>query len=137
MCAPAALIQGPHFSLRECGLPPAFRAADTSGLGTAAGDLAAEGLQLGYGLSVLIFGGVIAAVTLAHYKFRLNAIAAFWIAYILTRPLGASFGDLLARPMADGGLGLGNVITSGLFLVTLLALVSYLTLGQKKVAVIQ
>ena len=86
---------------------------------------------------MLIFGGVIAAVTLAHYKFRLNAIAAFWIAYILTRPLGASFGDLLARPMADGGLGLGNVITSGLFLVTLLALVSYLTLGQKKVAVIQ
>ena len=109
----------------------------TFALGTAAGDLTAEGLQLGYRLSVLIFAGVIAAVTLAHYKFRLNAIAAFWIAYILTRPLGASFGDLLARPMVDGGLGLGNVITSGLFLVTILALVSYLTIGQKKVAVIQ
>ena len=86
---------------------------------------------------MLIFGGVIAAVTLAHYRFGLNTIAAFWIAYILTRPLGASFGDLLAKPLADGGLGLGNVITSGLFLVTILALVSYLTIGQKKVAVIQ
>ena len=137
MFPPAALVGRLHFSLGECGLPPAFRAADTSGLGTAAGDLAAEGLQLGYGLSVLIFGGVIAAVTLAHYRFGLNTIAAFWIAYILTRPLGASFGDLLAKPLADGGLGLGNVITSGLFLVTILALVSYLTIGQKKVAVIQ
>ena len=104
----------------------------TFALGTAAGDLAAEGLKLGYDWSVLIFAGVIGAITLAHYKLRLNAIFAFWMAYILTRPLGASFGDLLAKPLADGGLGLGNVVTSGLFLVTILGMVSYLTLGQKR-----
>lgn len=104
----------------------------TFALGTAAGDLAAEGLKLGYGWSVLIFAGVIGAITLAHYKLGLNAIVAFWVAYILTRPLGASFGDLLAKPLADGGLGLGNVVTSGLFLVTILGLVSYLTFGQKR-----
>lgn len=104
----------------------------TFALGTAAGDLAAEGLKLGYGWSVLIFAGVIGAITLAHYKLGLNAIVAFWAAYILTRPLGASFGDLLAKPLADGGLGLGNVVTSGLFLVTILGLVSYLTFGQKR-----
>lgn len=105
----------------------------TFALGTAAGDLAAEGLKLGYAWSVLIFAGVIGAITLAHYKFRFNAIAAFWLAYILTRPLGASFGDLLAKPLADGGLGLGNVVTSALFLVTIVGLVSYLTIGRKKV----
>ena len=82
---------------------------------------------------MLIFAGVIGAITLAHYKFGLNAIAAFWLAYILTRPLGASFGDLLAKPLADGGLGLGNVVTSALFLVTIVGLVSYLTIGRKKV----
>jgi uncharacterized membrane-anchored protein len=99
----------------------------TFALGTAAGDLAAEGLQWGFGVSVLVFGGLIAATTLGHYAFKLNAIAAFWIAYILTRPLGASTGDLLAQPVADGGLGLGNVVTSSLFLLTILALVTVMT----------
>lgn len=104
----------------------------TFALGTAAGDLAAEGLQLGYGISVLAFGGLIAAITFGHYVFKLNAILAFWLAYILTRPLGASSGDLLAQPVANGGLGLGNVVTSGLYLVTILALVSYMTIRQKR-----
>ena len=54
------------------------------------------------------------------------------MAYILTRPLGASTGDLLAQPMANGGLGLGNVITSSLFLLTILTLVSYMTVFQRK-----
>ncbi len=103
----------------------------TFALGTAAGDLAAESLQLGYALSALMFGALIAAVTLAHYGFRFNAIPAFWIAYILTRPLGASFGDLLSQPAANGGLGLGTVGTSGLFLATIFILVSYLTISQK------
>src|SRR5207253_6427217 len=62
----------------------------TFALGTAAGDLAAERLNLGYPLSVLLFGGMIALVALAHYRFAMNAVAAFWMAYILTRPLGAS-----------------------------------------------
>ncbi len=109
----------------------------TFALGTAAGDLAAEGLQLGYGVSVLVFAALIAATTFAHYVLKFNAIAAFWIAYILTRPLGASSGDLLAQPLVAGGLGLGNVVTSSLFLMTILALVSYLSIAQKKPLALQ
>ena len=99
----------------------------TFALGTAAGDLAAEGLKLGYAWSVLIFAGVIGVITLAHYKFGLNAIAAFWLAYILTRPLGTSFGDLLAKPVSEGGVGLGTVGTSAIFLITIVGLVAYLS----------
>lgn len=98
----------------------------TFALGTAAGDLVAESLSVGYALSALLFAAVIAAVTVAHIKFGLNAILAFWIAYILTRPLGASIGDLLSQARADGGLGLGTALTSALFLGTILALVIYL-----------
>src|SRR4051812_6559314 len=65
----------------------------TFALGTAAGDLTAEKASLGYGVSVLIFGGAIGAVAVAHYVFRMNAVLSFWLAYILTRPLGASIGD--------------------------------------------
>ena len=71
----------------------------TFALGTAAGDLVAEQFGLGYGKSALIFGGADrASVAVAHYRFGLNAIVAFWVAYILTRPLGASIGDFLSRP---------------------------------------
>lgn len=104
----------------------------TFALGTAAGDLVAESLQLGYATSALIFGGLIALVTFAYYVFKANAIAAFWIAYILTRPLGASCGDLLSQPTANGGLGLGTVGTSMLFLLTILALVAYLSVAHSK-----
>lgn len=96
-------------------------------LGTAAGDLVAEGLNLGYWVSALIFAALIGAVTLAHYRFKLNAVLAFWIAYILTRPLGASLGDYLSQPRGDGGLGLGTTGTSIIFLVTILILVVYLS----------
>lgn len=99
----------------------------TFSLGTAAGDLIAEGLNLGYWTSALMFAALIGAVTIAHYRFRLNAVLAFWIAYILTRPLGASLGDFLSQPRDAGGLALGTVGTSALFLVTILSLVIYLT----------
>jgi uncharacterized membrane-anchored protein len=98
----------------------------TFALGTAAGDLAAERLNLGYLNSALIFGAAIAVVAIAHFRFGLNAVLSFWIAYILTRPLGASLGDWLSQAPADGGLGLGTVGTSALFLLTILALVIYL-----------
>ena len=65
----------------------------TFALGTAAGDLTAERLNVGYAWSVAIFAGAIALVAFAHYRLGLNAVLAFWIAYILTRPLGASIGD--------------------------------------------
>ena len=66
-------------------------------LGTAAGDLSAEKLDLGYGVSIAIFGTIIAVVVLAHFGFGLNAVLSFWLAYIMTRPLGASIGDFLSQ----------------------------------------
>jgi uncharacterized membrane-anchored protein len=102
----------------------------TFSLGTAAGDLAAERLGFGYLLSAIGFGAVIAVVAVAHLRFRLDAVLAFWIAYILTRPLGASVGDYLSQPGDAGGLGLGTVGTSALFLATILSLVAYLTITR-------
>lgn len=109
----------------------------TFALGTAAGDLVGESFGLGYGLSAVLFGGLIALVALAFYGFRANAVLAFWLAYILTRPLGASLGDLLSQPRDLGGLGLGTTGTSGIFLVTILALVIYLARSRRDVAVVE
>ena len=106
----------------------------TFALGTAAGDLASEGLQLGYANSALMFGGLIAITALANRVFKGNAVALFWIAYILTRPLGASCGDLLSQPMANGGLGMGTVVTSALFLVNIAAMVLNLSTREKKMS---
>ncbi|AMP00063.1 hypothetical protein CAter282_2205 [Collimonas arenae] len=106
----------------------------TFALGTAAGDLAAEGLNLGYATSAMIFGGLIGLVYFTYYVFKANAIAAFWIAYILTRPFGASCGDLLSQPNANGGLALGTTGTSAVFLLIILGLVGHLTLRQKVAA---
>jgi uncharacterized membrane-anchored protein len=110
----------------------------TFALGTAAGDLIAERLDVGYWKSALLFGAAIALVTGIHFavKARLaaehkrqssNAVLAFWIAYILTRPLGASLGDYLSQARDAGGLGLGTVKTTALFLLTILGVVVYLT----------
>ena len=104
----------------------------TFALGTAAGDLVAEGLALGYGVSALMFGALIGVVTLAYYKFGTNAVLAFWIAYILTRPLGASIGDLLSQPTKNGGLGLGTTVTSAAFLATILAVVVGFSRNEKR-----
>lgn len=106
----------------------------TFALGTAAGDLAAERLNLGYWRSAVMFGTLIAIVTVAHLRFKFNAVAAFWIAYLLTRPLGASLGDYLSLPRDEGGLNLGTVGTSVLFLVSILALVIYLTISKSDVS---
>jgi len=103
----------------------------TFALGTAAGDLAADRLSLGYSVSALLFAGTIAAVAVAHSRFRLNAVAAFWIAYVLTRPLGASLGDYLSQARVDGGLGLGTTVTSAIFLTAILGTVVYLSITRK------
>jgi uncharacterized membrane-anchored protein len=103
----------------------------TFALGTSAGDLLAERLELGYPLSVGIFAAAIAVVSIAHFRFKLNAILAFWIAYILTRPLGASMGDYLSQPANEGALGLGTIVTSLIFLSAILALVVYLTISKR------
>ena len=103
----------------------------TFALGTASGDLIAEKFGLGYLLSLFLFAGLIAVTTFAYYKLKLNAVWAFWIAYILTRPLGASIGDYLSQAKADGGLGLGTTTTSMIFLFAILALVVYFTVTKK------
>lgn len=117
----------------------------TFALGTASGDLLAEKFDLGYLVSLLIFVGAIAVIATGHYivknyvlhaEHRLqssNAVLAFWLAYILTRPLGASIGDYLSQARADGGLGLGTTITSFLFLAVILGLVVYLILTKRDV----
>ena len=105
----------------------------TFALGTAAGDLLAETFELGYPLSIGIFGALIAVIAVARLKFKLNAVLAFWLAYILTRPLGASIGDYLSQAPEDGGLGLGTIVTSALFLTAILATVVYLTITKKDV----
>ncbi len=102
----------------------------TFALGTAAGDLFAERLSLGYWPSALLFGGVIAAITVGHYAFKLNAVLAFWAAYVMTRPLGASIGDGLSAAQKDGGLGLGTTGTSFIFLGLIAVLVTYLTVTR-------
>ncbi|WP_245474210.1 hypothetical protein [Mesorhizobium sp. M2A.F.Ca.ET.042.01.1.1] len=102
----------------------------TFSLGTAAGDLVAERFDLGYLNTGLIFGGVIAAIALAWFFLGLNGILAFWLAYILTRPFGASFGDLLARPVEYGGMGFGTTFTSLTFLGSIVVLVLYMTLKK-------
>lgn len=102
----------------------------TFALGTAAGDLVAEGFGLGYLETGLIFGGLIAIIALAYYVFDVNPILSFWLAYILTRPLGASFGDLFSQPPDHGGLGFGTTDTSFIFLAAIAALIVYLTLSH-------
>ena len=98
----------------------------TFALGTAAGDLATEALGLGFKLGTLVFGALIAVVGLAYAR-GANAVLAFWLAYILTRPLGASLGDLLSQARGYGGFGLGTFYTSLGFLTVIVALVAYLT----------
>ena len=95
----------------------------TFALGTAAGDLATEALGLGFTWGLVIFSGLIAA-TYTAWRMGGNAVLTFWLAYILTRPLGASLGDLLTQAKAYGGLGLGAMWTSALFLTVIVLLVA-------------
>ncbi len=103
----------------------------TFALGTSAGDLVSEASGLGYPLAALLFAGMIALTALAYYRLHINGVLAFWIAYILTRPLGASIGDLLSQSVKAGGLGLGTTITSIVFLATIIGLVIYLTVSRR------
>lgn len=106
----------------------------TFALGTAAGDWVAEGLGWGYGKSALLFGALIGLTALARYALRANAVACFWIAYVLTRPLGASCGDLLSQPPGNGGLGLGTAAINLVFLGTIIALVAWLSAPDRRPA---
>lgn len=109
----------------------------TFALGTAAGDLVAERFELGYLVSAIIFAALIAIVAAAHKGLNLNPVLAFWIAYILTRPLGASLGDYFSQLPDDGGLGLGTVGTSVIFLLAILGTVIYLAVTKKDAIAIE
>jgi uncharacterized membrane-anchored protein len=101
----------------------------TFALGTAAGDLATEALGLGFNVGVAVFSALIAAIAAACYL-GANPVLTFWLAYILTRPLGASLGDLLSQARTYGGLGLGTVHTSLAFLAVIVALVAYISFDE-------
>ena len=103
----------------------------TFALGTATGDLFAERLGLGYGLSLVIFAATILIIALSWKSKILNPVLAFWAIYVLTRPLGASIGDLLSQSKKDGGIGLGTTTTSAIFLTIILGMVVYLTRSRK------
>lgn len=102
----------------------------TFALGTAAGDWTLDLTGWGPGPSVLLPAGLIAAVLVA-WKLGAGPVLSFWLAYVLTRPLGANIGDYLGSSRDDGGLGLGTLGTSVLFLGTILAVVVYLTKTHK------
>lgn len=96
----------------------------TFSLGTAAGDLATEALGMGFRLGVVIFGALI-AVTYLSFRLGGDAVLTFWLGYILTRPLGASLGDLLTQAKTSGGLDMGTSWTSALFLGVIVLLVAF------------
>lgn len=104
----------------------------TFALGTAAGDLLSETIDLGYLLSGLIFGSLIVIVALAYYLLKINAVVAFWLAYIFTRPFGASFGDYLSQAHEKGGLGFGATETSIVFLFIIMGLIGFLIRQETK-----
>jgi uncharacterized membrane-anchored protein len=103
----------------------------TFALGTAAGDLTAATLGLGYFASIVLFGVLFALPGLAYWLFGLNEIMAFWFAYIVTRPLGASIADWLGKPYL-GGLGLGDARISLVLTILIIVLVGYLTVTRKE-----
>ena len=104
----------------------------TFALGTASGDLMAEGLGLGYLNTGLIVAAII-TITIVAQKLKLNSVLSFWIIYIMTRPLGASIGDYLSQPTKYGGIGLGATLTSIIFLLGILFIILYFTFTKKDV----
>ncbi|MDP4086187.1 MAG: hypothetical protein Q8934_16435 [Bacillota bacterium] len=107
----------------------------TFALGTAVGDLYSEQLGLGYLNTGIIVIFIITCVFLAWKFFKLDGVLAFWVAYILTRPLGASIGDYLSQPKVNGGLGLGTTVTSVIFLIAILAIIVVLAITKIDIAV--
>jgi uncharacterized membrane-anchored protein len=101
----------------------------TFALGTAAGDLTALTLKLGFFPSVLLFAAVISLPAIGWWRWRLNPIIAFWLAYIVTRPLGASFADGFSKP-GNGGLGIGDGPVSAIALVVFVGLVAYVAVKK-------
>ena len=105
----------------------------TFALGTAAGDLTALSLNLGFLASAVFFAGLIAIPAVGWWRFGLNPIVAFWAAYVITRPLGASFADWFSKPPAQSGLGLGDATVSLLALGVFVVLVAYAAVTRRDI----
>jgi uncharacterized membrane-anchored protein len=99
----------------------------SNSLGTAFGDFLSDNVGLSYLSGALVTAGVIAAVVMLHYLTRINEILLFWIAFIFTRPFGATFGDLLTKPLSKGGLNLGTLPATLVTTFLLAVLVVYTT----------
>ncbi len=110
----------------------------TFALGTAAGDLATEALGLGFTLGAMSFGALI-AITYAAWRIGGNAVLTFWVGYILTRPFGAALGDMLTQAKTYGGLGMGAMWTSALFLTVIVMLVAaaQFSVGSRRTRIAQ
>ena len=102
----------------------------TFALGTALGDFTATALGLGYLASGILFSVAILIPALAWWRLGLNEVAAFWIAYVLTRPLGASFADYISKPPSISGIGFGDGPTAVAFALAVFALVLYLAIAR-------
>ena len=105
----------------------------TFALGTAAGDLTSYTVGLGYVGSIILFAVVILIPCVGYRWLRWNSIFAFWFAYVITRPLGASVADWLGKPTANGGLGVGGGVVSAILAVVIIALVAYLSVTRRDV----
>jgi uncharacterized membrane-anchored protein len=105
----------------------------TFALGTALGDYTASVLNLGYLSSGILFAVIILIPALGWWRFRLNAVVAFWFAYVVTRPLGASFADYISKPHAISGANFGDGPTSAVLLIAIAALVAWLSIARNDI----
>lgn len=103
-------------------------------LGTALGDFLADDSGLGFLGGAVLIGGLIALVALASYVTRLNRVMLFWVAFVLTRPFGATFGDLLTKPVEKDGLGFGTVGSSMILAVLLVTFIMYTSSAERRIA---
>ncbi|MEQ1559826.1 MAG: hypothetical protein ABL933_12915 [Methyloglobulus sp.] len=101
-------------------------------LGTALGDFLADDSGLGFLGGAVLIGGIIAIIAIAYYVTRLNRVLLFWLAFVLTRPFGATFGDLLTKPLEKGGLGFGTVGSSAILAILLVVFVIYAVIAEKR-----
>jgi uncharacterized membrane-anchored protein len=101
-------------------------------LGTALGDFLADDSGLGFLGGAALIGGVIGLIALVYYLTRLNRIILFWIAFVLTRPFGATFGDLLTKPIEKGGLGYGTIGSSIILALLLVVFLIYTISSEKR-----
>lgn len=104
----------------------------TFALGTCVGDTVSEYLQVGYLYSLIIFGSVFIIAGVLYYFKIINDVLAFWIAFIVTRPIGASLGDLFIQDPKDGGLGVSVALINIIFFIVIIATVSFLTIKSSK-----